>query len=80
MKRSKKTITSAALLASPRALEMAVAFLNDVVGQTPEKPDYWCACGQCDRNIDKADDIIDEVLAERWSNEPSRLREDARQV
>jgi hypothetical protein len=61
---SKKTITSAALLASPRALEMAVAFLNEVVGQTPEKPDYWCACGQCDRNIDKADDIIDEVLAQ----------------
>ena len=61
MKRSEKTITSTALLASPRAIEMAVEFLNNIVGQIPEKPDYWCSCGQCERNIDTADDIIDEA-------------------
>ena len=64
MKRSKKTITPTALLASPLALEMVVVFLNEVAGQTPETPDYWGACGQCYRNNDKADDIIDEVLAQ----------------
>jgi len=61
MKRNEKTITSDALLDSPRALEMAVEFLNEVVGQIPEKPDYWCSCGQCERNINTADDIIDEA-------------------
>ena len=30
--------------------------------QIPEKPDYWCSCGQCERNIDRVDDIIEEVV------------------
>lgn len=63
MKQSKKTITSTALFASPCALEMAVEFINEVVGQIPEKPDYWCSCGQFERNINTANDIIDEANA-----------------
>jgi len=54
-------ITSTVLLASPHAIEMVVEFINKVVGQIPEKPDYWCSCGQCERNIDAADDIIDKA-------------------
>jgi hypothetical protein len=34
-------------------------FLADVSQQEPEKPDYWSSCGQCERNIDRAGDLLD---------------------
>lgn len=33
-------------------------FVEDVSKQEPEKPDYWSSCGQCARNIDRADDLL----------------------
>lgn len=33
-------------------------FINDVAQQEPEKPDYWSSCGQCARNIDRAEDLL----------------------
>lgn len=38
-------------------------FLRDVAGQTPEKPDHWNACGQCERNSDRARDLLDGLAA-----------------
>ena len=35
-----------------------VQFIQDVAQQKPEKPDYWSACGQCERNISRAEDLI----------------------
>lgn len=32
-------------------------FIDDVAQQIPEKPDYWSSCGQCDCNIDRAEEI-----------------------
>ena len=29
-------------------------FVSTISKQSPEKPDYWSSCGQCDRNIDEA--------------------------
>ena len=37
----------------------AQAFLKELSVQVPEKPDYWSACGQCDRNIGEAQDLIE---------------------
>ena len=36
-------------------------FVEEVSQQTPEKPDYWSSCGQCQRNSDKAEDILDQM-------------------
>ncbi|OQS40592.1 hypothetical protein [Chromobacterium haemolyticum] len=33
-------------------------FIECVSKQEPEKPDYWSSCGQCARNIDRAEDLI----------------------
>ena len=33
-------------------------FVQRVAGQKPEKPDYWSACGQCERNISDAEDLL----------------------
>lgn len=33
-------------------------FVQRVAKQKPEKPDYWSACGQCERNISDAEDLI----------------------
>lgn len=34
-------------------------FISDVARQTPEKPDYWNSCGQCARNIERAQELVD---------------------
>lgn len=36
-------------------------FVKRISEQTPEKPDYWSACGQCDRNTDIAEDILEHT-------------------
>ena len=33
-------------------------FLIDLSKQEPEKPDNWSSCGQCDRNISRAEDLL----------------------
>lgn len=38
-------------------------FLHDVAAQEPEKPDYWSSCGQCERNIERAQDILEARAA-----------------
>jgi hypothetical protein len=34
-------------------------FASRLAKQVPEKPDYWCSCGQCERNISDAQDELD---------------------
>lgn len=38
-------------------------FVLRIAKQTPEKPDYWSSCGQCDSNISDAEDLIDARAA-----------------
>lgn len=33
-------------------------FIGDVSKQTPEKPDYWSSCSQCEHNSSEAEDFI----------------------
>jgi hypothetical protein len=35
------------------------AFVREVAAQLPERPDHWSACGQCERNSERAQDILD---------------------
>lgn len=60
---SEETVTMASLLASSLALEKAVELIAEIAKQIPEKPDYWCSCSQCERNINDAEDIIDSAKA-----------------
>ncbi|WP_322083962.1 DUF551 domain-containing protein [Burkholderia sp. BCC1972] len=55
-------------------------FVNDVAKQTPEKPDHWSACGQCERNIDRAQYLLEagatyagETAADGWVRVSDRL-------
>ena len=41
-----------------------IEFLTDVSQQKPEKPDYWSSCGQCERNQDRAEDLL-AAIAQR---------------
>lgn len=34
-------------------------FVTRITEQIPEKPDYWSSCGQCERNINDAQDLIE---------------------
>ncbi|KVF08958.1 hypothetical protein WJ04_09000 [Burkholderia vietnamiensis] len=54
-----------ALLATqqPEPRDEVTEFLSDVATQNPEKPDYWSACSQCERNIDRAQDLLDGLAA-----------------
>lgn len=42
-------------------VEQLKLFAQDIANQTPEKPDYWSSCGQCERNISYADDVLSEA-------------------
>lgn len=44
-------------------LNQLECFVKDIAGQTPEKPDYWSSCSQCERNKDNAQDILDKMRA-----------------
>ena len=54
-------------------------FLQRVAVQKPEKPDYWSACGQCERNSSDAEDLLASAppapQAKRceWTNCPTRV-------
>ncbi len=45
-------------------VKAAIDFVRRVSKQKPEKPDYWCACGQCERNENDAEEIIDMANAQ----------------
>jgi len=34
------------------------SFIERISKQKPETPDYWATCGQCERNIDEAQDLV----------------------
>lgn len=38
-------------------------FVERLSKQKPEKPDYWSTCGQCERNISEAEDLIEAFAA-----------------
>lgn len=40
-------------------LQKFVGFAEKVSEQEPEAPDHWNTCGQCDRNIDLAQDLLE---------------------
>ncbi len=55
-------------------------FIEEISKQKPEKPDYWSSCGQCDRNIDRAQELLEPArtthekrLAEGWVPIDERL-------
>ena len=45
--------------AQPTIPEGWKEFVQRVAKQKPEKPDYWSACGQCERNSNDAEDLLD---------------------
>ena len=45
-------------------------FVEQIAKQQPEKPDYWSSCGQCDRNIDEARDLLPNAPGERRGEQP----------
>lgn len=48
---------------APSPVSGADEFIRDVAAQKPEKPDYWSACGQCERNAERAQDILEARAA-----------------
>lgn len=49
--------TKKALAQQPAAMGGAMALVAEIAQQEPERPDYWSSCGQCERNIDAAQEI-----------------------
>ncbi len=47
--------------------EKLMEFVARISKQKPEKPDYWCECGQCGRNIDEAQELIAALSASKES-------------
>ena len=35
------------------------AFVTKISEQTPEKPDHWSSCGQCEHNSSNAEDLLE---------------------
>jgi hypothetical protein len=59
-----------AALAAPAAGDArALAFVQEVAQQKPEKPDHWSSCGQCASNISHASDLLDEIAASQQGGE-----------
>jgi hypothetical protein len=50
--------------------EDAWAFIGEVAKQEPEAPDYWSTCGQCQRNAERAQDLL-EARAQSTNGEQS---------
>lgn len=44
-------------------------FVSRISKQKPEKPDYWCACGQCKRNIEDAEEPLEDCAARENGDE-----------
>jgi hypothetical protein len=63
--RAKGDLASAPAAGDARAL----AFVQEVAKQKPEKPDHWSSCGQCASNISQASDLLDEIAASQQGGE-----------
>jgi hypothetical protein len=50
--------------------EDAWAFIGEVAKQEPEAPDCWSTCGQCQRNAERAQDLL-EARAQSTNGEQS---------
>ncbi len=46
------------LAATLAAIKVKDAFIEKIAKQTPEKPDYWTPCGQCEHNSSEAEDVL----------------------
>ena len=53
------TALCAAADVEQRTNDDAISFIKDISTQKPEKPDYWSACGQCEHNIERAQEILE---------------------
>ena len=40
------------------AIRVKDALLSEIAKQTPEKPNYWSSCSQCERNSADAEDVL----------------------
>ena len=57
--RSAVTLQAEQLAALAEQNEKMRAFVIKVSEQTPEKPDYWSSCGQCEHNSSNAEDLLE---------------------
>ena len=66
------------LAAALDAIKVKDAFIEKIAKQTPEKPDYWSPCGQCERNTSEAEDLLaiqpDDSALKAWLGEPVAYR------
>ncbi|MGK8887577.1 hypothetical protein [Burkholderia gladioli] len=51
-------------VSAPADARDAATFIREVAAQKPEKPDYWSPCGQCQRNAERAQDLLDAACAQ----------------
>ena len=42
---------------------MLLEFVQKIKKQTPEKPDYWSSCSQCEHNSNEGEDILEALAA-----------------
>ncbi|WP_257827898.1 hypothetical protein [Burkholderia glumae] len=49
---------------APADTRDVAAFIREVATQKPEKPDHWSPCGQCQRNAERAQDLLDAACAQ----------------
>lgn len=61
MKGEVSFIAQQAQLVAEQAAEIARLreFVGRIATQRPEKPDYWCSCGQCEHNIEDAKELLE---------------------
>ena len=66
------------LAAALAAIKVKDAFIEKIAKQTPEKPDYWTPCGQCEYNTYDAEDLLaiqpDDSALKAWLGEPVAWR------
>ncbi|MBK6587961.1 MAG: hypothetical protein IPG22_06560 [Acidobacteria bacterium] len=66
------------LAAALAAIKVKDAFIEKIAKQTPEKPDYWTPCGQCEYNTYDAEDLLtiqpDDSALKEWLGEPVSWR------
>lgn len=55
--------------------ERVAKFICEIAEQTPEAPDYWSTCGQCQRNAGNAQDILADARAASPQATATQLRD-----
>lgn len=84
MREAANCIEQLAALSTPPAVPTKGwrEFIEDVATQQPEKPDHWSSCGQCERNIDRAQEVLSGGFLQHHNhrrssrNEPTPTRFD----